>query len=111
MGTLELHRVPPVAARYARVREGLRYVWRRDDLRLPILLLLVIGLAGFNFTLTLPLLAKNVFHTGASQFGLLTTALAIGALMGAFAGSGRRARPSVYVVLGAAVGSCFSVVS
>jgi MFS family permease len=104
MRTSELHRAPRVTARDSRVREGLRYVWRRHDLLLPILLLLVIGLAGFNFNLTLPLLAKNVFHTGASQFGLLTTAIATGALMGAFAGSGRRARPSVYVVLGAAVG-------
>jgi MFS family permease len=104
MRTSELHRAPRATARDARVREGLRYVWRRDDLLLPIMLLLVIGLAGFNFMLTLPLLAKNVFHTGASQFGLLTTALAIGALMGAFAGSGRRSRPSVYIVLGAAVG-------
>jgi MFS family permease len=104
MRTSELQRAPRVAARDARVREGVRYVWRRNDLRMPILLLLAIGLAGFNFTLTLPLLAKNVFHTGASQFGLLTTAIAVGALMGAFAGSGRRDRPSVYVVLGAGVG-------
>lgn len=104
MRTSELHRAPRATARDGRVREGLRYVWRRNDLRMPLLLLLVIGVAGFNFMLTLPLLAKNVFHTGASQFGLLTTALAVGALMGAFAGSGRRARPSVYVVLGAAVG-------
>jgi MFS family permease len=48
-------------------------------------------------------LAKNVFHTGAASFGLLTTALAIGALCGALAGSGRRTRPSVWTVLGATV--------
>src|SRR5262249_8276848 len=42
----------------------------------------------------------NVFQVGAGQFGLLTTALAIGALAGALASSGRRARPSVYLVLG-----------
>jgi MFS family permease len=104
MRTSELQRAPRAAGRAARVREGVRYVWSRNDLLMPILLLLVIGMAGFNFTLTLPLLAKNVFHTGASQFGLLTTSLAVGALMGAFAGSGRRARPSVYIVLGAGVG-------
>jgi MFS family permease len=104
MRTSELHREPKAAARDTRVTEGLRYVWRRNDLLMPMLLLMFVGLAGFNFNLTLPLLAKNVFHTGASQFGLLTTSIAVGALMGAFAGSGRRARPSVYVVLGAGVG-------
>jgi MFS family permease len=44
-----------------------------------------------------------VFETGPAEFGLLTTALAIGALAGALAGSGRRSRPSVWVVLGAGI--------
>jgi MFS family permease len=44
-----------------------------------------------------------VFHSGAASFGLLTTALATGALGGALAGTGRRARPSVWLVLGAAL--------
>jgi len=87
-----------------RIRDGLRYVWHRGDLLLPIALLFVVGLAGFNFQLTLAVLAKTVFGTGAEQFGLLSTALALGSVGGALAGSGRRSRPSVYVVLGAAVG-------
>jgi MFS family permease len=86
------------------VRDGLRYVWHRHDLLLPIALLFVIGLFGFNFQLTLAVLAKTVFQTGPSQFGLLSTALAVGSLAGALAGSGRRSRPSVYVVLAAAIG-------
>jgi len=91
-------------ARDARVSEGLRYVLRRPDLLLPMGLMLVIGMAGFNFQITLALLAKTVFHTGAQSFGLLTTALAVGALFGALGGAGRRSRPSVWLVLGAAVG-------
>src|SRR5262245_3699162 len=88
----------------ARIRDGLRYVWQRDDLLLPIVLIFVIGLVGFNFQLTLAVLAKVVFHSGAGRFGLLTTALAAGSLVGALASGGRRSRPSVYVVLGAAIG-------
>jgi MFS family permease len=104
MRPAELYREPPRAHRLdTRIREGLVYVWRRDDLLLPMVLLLVVGLLGFNFQLTLPVLAKTVFAVGAGQFGLLTTALAVGALGGALAGSSRRARPSVYTVLGAAV--------
>ena len=63
----------------------------------------VIGMIGFNFPVTLAALAKINFHAGPSTFGLLTTALAVGALGGALAGSARRARPGAYVVLGAAI--------
>lgn len=93
---------PRRAAHEARIRDGLIYVWRREDLLLPLALLLVMGLAGFNFQLTLSVMAKNVFGTGAEQFGLLTTALAVGALGGSFASGARRTRPSVYAVVGSA---------
>jgi MFS family permease len=86
------------------VRDGLRYVWRRPDLVLPMALLFAIAMVGFNFQLTLPLLAKTVFGSGPERFGLLTTALAVGALAGALGSSGRRSRPSIYIVLGAAIG-------
>jgi MFS family permease len=86
-----------------RIADGLRYVWKRHDLLLPIALMAAVGMIGFNFPVTLAALAKINFNAGASSFGLLTTALAVGALGGALAGSGRRSRPSVYVVLGAAL--------
>ena len=90
-----------------RIADGLRYVWKRHDLLLPIALMAAVGMIGFNFPVTLAALAKINFHAGPSSFGLLTTALAVGALGGALAGSGRRSRPGVYVVLGAAL--AFSV--
>jgi MFS family permease len=106
MRPAELHRaeLPPIEERdSARVVDGLRYVARRPDLLLPMALMSVIGMVLFNFQLTLAALAKTVFNTGAASFGLFTTALAVGALAGALAGSGRRERPSVYVVIGAAL--------
>jgi MFS family permease len=101
----ELHRPEPgsVSARDARILDGLRYVWRRADLVLVMVLVLVCGMLGFNFQLTLAVLAKTVFHTGAASFGLLTSALAVGALIGALTGAVRRQRPSVYAVLLSAV--------
>jgi MFS family permease len=90
----------PVAQ--ARIRDGLAYVWEREDLLLPLALLLVVGMFGFNFQITLAIMAKNVFATGAESFGLLTTALAFGALGAALVSGTRRERPSAYVVLGAA---------
>ena len=95
---------PPLERRRpTRISDGLRYVWRRADLLLPLSLMGVVGMIGFNFPVTLAALAKTGFQTGAASFGLFNTALAVGALGGALAGSGRRSRPSSYVVLGAAV--------
>ncbi|WP_433284700.1 MFS transporter [Micromonospora sp. CA-244673] len=107
MRTSELYRkdLPPAGERdQAKVVDGLRYVARRPDLLLPMALMSVVGMTLFNFQLTLAALAKTVFHTGAASFGLFTTALAVGALVGALSGTGRRSRPTVWLVLGAAVG-------
>jgi MFS family permease len=105
----ELHRDLAARAKAgeARISDGLRYVRHRRDLIVPMTLIMVAGLFAFNFTVTLPVLAKNVFHRGAGEFGLLSTFLAIGALSGALAGSSRKGRPSTWVVTGAAV--AFSV--
>ncbi|WIM96861.1 MFS transporter [Actinoplanes oblitus] len=103
MDTTELHGIERAARGGARVLDGLKYVGKRSDLLLPICLMAVIGMIGFNFPVTLAALAKINFHAGASSFGLLTTALAVGALGGALAGSGRRSRPGAYRVIGAAL--------
>ena len=97
----------PASADDTRISDGLRYVRARHDLLLPIALMAVVGMVGFNFQVTLAALAKIDFNAGPSSFGRLTPALAVGALGGALAGSGRRARPGAYLVLGAAI--AFSV--
>ncbi|MDG4795791.1 MFS transporter [Micromonospora sp. WMMD1082] len=106
MRPAELHR-EPLPSRDERaaatVLDGLRYVARRPDLLLPMVVMSVIGMSLFNFQLTLAALAKTVFNTGAASFGLFSTTLAAGALVGALAGTGRRSRPSVWLVLGAAI--------
>lgn len=105
----ELHRdlADRAKAGHARISDGLRYVRRRRDLVIPMTLIMVAGLFAFNFSVTLPVLAKNVFHRGAGSFGLLSTCLALGALCGALAGGTRKGRPSTWVVGGAAI--AFSV--
>lgn len=86
-----------------RIMDGLRYVWRHPDIVMVMALVMVIGMMGFNFQLTLAVLAKTVFHTGAEAFGLLTTSLAVGALGASLMAALRRNRPSVYAVLAAAL--------
>jgi len=95
MRPADLYRGDRPASKDTRILDGLKYVWKRHDLLLPIAVMAVVGMIGFNFPVTLAALAKIDFHAGPSTFGLLTTCLAVGSLGGALAGSARRARPGV----------------
>ncbi|MFH8628178.1 MFS transporter [Streptomyces vietnamensis] len=98
----EMHRGAERDAR-PRVVDGLRHVVERGDLAPVLVLVAVVGLFGMNFQLTLPLLAKTVFHSDAASFGLLTAGFAAGSLLAAFATSARRGRPSGALVAGSAL--------
>ena len=92
MRASELFRSPPVGRSPGQLREGLRYVRGRPDLILPMLLIFVIGTFGLNFPVTLALMAREEFGRGATEYGLLTTMVAVGSLAGALL-SGRRTGP------------------
>src|SRR3954452_23925160 len=67
----------------ARILDGLRYVWRRFDLLLPMSLMAVVGMIGFNFPVTLAALAKINSHAGPPSLGLLPPSRAVGPQGGA----------------------------
>ena len=75
------------------IREGLRYVWRTDALRRPLLLMSVLFLFSFNYSVLLPLLAERTFNGNAGTLGLLFSVMGVGSLGGALAMAGR-ANPS-----------------
>jgi MFS family permease len=103
MRTAELFPAPPVDRVPGQYRAAIRYVRRRSDLLLPMLLMLVLGTFGYNYQITIALIAKQVFHRGADTFGLLSASLAIGAVGGALTASLRRRRPSRLFLLAAAI--------
>jgi MFS family permease len=70
-------------------------------------LIFVVGTFGLNFQITCALMAKQVFDRGASGYGLLSTALAVGAFCGAMFATRRTKRPTMLFLLGAAL--AFSV--
>jgi len=76
---------PRVVRAKGQLREGFRYVWRTPELRLPLILLTVIGTLAFEFQVTLPLLAERTFDGGAGTFTLLYSAMSAGSLFGALA--------------------------
>jgi MFS family permease len=67
------------------VREGLRYAAGRQQLWLPLLMMSVVGLLAFNFAVVLPVFAKETFHGTGGTYGLLTTMLSVGAVVGSLA--------------------------
>ncbi|MCW2543982.1 MAG: major facilitator superfamily 1 [Frankiales bacterium] len=75
------------------LREGLTHVRERPELFVPILLVFMIGTFGLNFQQTLALIAKQTFRTGAGSFGLLTSALAFGSLLGALVSARQKGLP------------------
>ena len=107
MRTDELFPSTPVARGRGQLREGLRYVRARRDLMLTMVLIFVFGTFGLNFAITCALMAKQVFHRGASGYGLLSTSLAVGAFFGAILATRRTKRPSALFLLSAA--AIFSV--
>jgi MFS family permease len=99
----ELFPSKPVDRQPGQYRDALRYVRRRSDLMLPMLLMFVVGTFGFNYQITIALIAKQVFHRGAGSFGLLSTTLAVGATVGALAATFRRNRPTRLFLIGASI--------
>ena len=74
----------PVAARErGAIRAGLRYVRATPELAVPLALMALVGTLGFNFQVVLPLLAKFSFDGGATTYGILVSAMAVGSLVGA----------------------------
>jgi predicted MFS family arabinose efflux permease len=85
------------------IAEGVRYAAGTQRLRLAIGLVFVVSLCVFNFSVYVPLLAKNVLSLGAEGFGFLMASLGVGAVGGALTVGARAARfPSVRSMLVAA---------
>ncbi len=99
----ELNPVQRLVKAKGQVREGLSYVRSRPNLLVPIVLVAVIGMFGLNFQITLALVAKETFGRGAGSYGLLTSALAAGSLVGALRSAGRSGRPPTRLLFGSAL--------
>jgi MFS family permease len=90
----ELHPSIKAARTRGSLVEGFRYVWHRPDLKAVLLMLFLIGTFGLNFQIFIPTMSVTVFHAGASQYGLLSSIMAIGTVAGALLAA-RRASPHI----------------
>jgi len=78
--------------------EGFQYAWKRPDLRAILIMLFLIGTFGLNFPIFISTMAVTIFHTDAKGYGLLSSIMAIGTIVGAFL-SARRTKPRFELLL------------
>jgi MFS family permease len=101
-------RADPVSGRTTGWSEGVRYVCRRADIVVMLVVLVPLCALGWNSQVTIALMARNVFGEAASGFAVLGTMFAIGSVVGTVVVA-RWKRPSVTAVLRSGV--VFAVMS
>jgi MFS family permease len=97
----ELYPANPVPRAKGQLREGLRYVWSKPALLMPMVLIFFVATFGMNFQVTNALMSRQVFHTGATAFGVASAVFAAGALAGALLAA-RRGKPGMRLLVVAA---------
>ncbi len=79
---------------------GFRYVWNRPDLLTVVIMLCLVGTFAQNFPIFIATMAVKVFQSGASEYGLLTSMMALGSVTGALLAA-RRETPRMVLLIGA----------
>lgn len=106
----ELHLETRILRARGSFSEGIRYVWSRPDLIAVFLMLFLVGTFGLNFPIFISTMAVSVFHVGAEKYGLLTSMMAVGSVLGALLAA-RRERPRIRFLLAGALllGAAFTL--
>jgi len=96
--------VPPAEPSSTRrhVAEGFAYVLGHRHIRILLLLLGVVGIFGWSYSVLLPAYASDILHVGERGYGALLSANGLGALLGALtvATYGSRVQPRVMILGG-----------
>lgn len=79
----ELRPTKPAPRAKHQVRDGLRYVLQVPELRISFVMLAVIGILTYNFSVTFPLLVTRSLHGSDATFTLVYSAFSAGSLAGA----------------------------
>jgi MFS family permease len=77
-----IHPSPPSGRAPGQLREGLRYIRGNKDLLVPLLMMALTGMLAYEFQVTLPVMARQGLHVGATGYGFMTAAMGAGAVAG-----------------------------
>jgi MFS family permease len=84
-------RPAPVTPRgKGQVRAGLAYVWSIAELRVPLIMMTIVGTLAFNFQTVLPLFAVRDLHGSTLTFSFLMSVVSVGSLVGALRSAARK---------------------
>jgi MFS family permease len=72
----------PVKREKGQVREGIKVVWADPRLRTPMLMTVVIGMLAYENQISLPLFAKYTFDREATGYGILSSVMGVGSVIG-----------------------------
>lgn len=72
----------PVKREKGQIREGIKVVWADSRLRTPMLMTVVIGMLAYENQISLPLFAKYTFHREATGYGVLSSVMGVGSVIG-----------------------------
>ncbi len=103
MRSSELFPAKRVSRQKKQVRQGLRYVRNTPELLIPLLMIAMVGTLAWEFQVSLPLMASQVFHGGAASYGVMASVMGGGAVVGGLI-SAARARPRARALCLAAIG-------
>lgn len=82
----------------ADLKEGFSYVLKTPLIAGLIMMLAFVGTFGYNFSTALPLVTKHILKGGPEVFGIVTSSVGIGSMLGAMIVASR-AKPSLNIVI------------
>ncbi len=95
--------VPSAPKEKGQINQAIRYIRARPDIWLILVIIGVVSCLGFNSQLTIGVMATEVFDREAGDFGLLSSLVGAGSLIGALIAA-RRTRPRLRLIIGATIG-------
>jgi MFS family permease len=94
MRVAELRHLPRAGGGSAGIVDGFRYIRGRPDLIVALTMLFLLGTYGLNFPIFISTMSVTAFHGGADVYGALSSAMAVGSVIGAL-GVAARSRPTL----------------
>jgi MFS family permease len=114
MDTSALNPSTPAARTKGQLRDGLRYVRSTPGLVIPLVMMGIAGCLTYEFQVSLPVMADQGLHVGATGFGFMTAAMGVGAVAGGLYVAARGQiglRPLVFAASGFAVAMTLATVA
>ena len=103
MRPAEMHIGQRAATAHGQLMEGFRYVRSSRAIRTVLVMMSIIGLFTYEFSVVLPLFARYTFDAGATGYASLTAGMGAGAVAGGLVSANRRDNSARSLVISAGI--------